>query len=86
MTIDEIRMLALNLSPEERELLGVELLATLAPFEDQEGIDAAWNEEILARSDACRKGTVQTLDAAGTVDRLRQRLATNIGNGCASTM
>ena len=36
MTIDEIRMLALNLSPEERELLGVELLATLAPFEDQE--------------------------------------------------
>ena len=76
MTIDEIRMLALNLSPEERELLGVELLATLAPFEDQEGIDAAWNEEILARSDACRKGTVHTLDAAGTVDRLRLRLAT----------
>ena len=76
MTIDEIRMLALNLSREERELLGVELLSTLAPVEDQEAIDAAWNDEILARSDACRSGRVQTLDAAGTVDRLRQRLAT----------
>ena len=29
MTIDEIRMLALNLSPEERELLGVERLQHL---------------------------------------------------------
>ena len=76
MTIDEIRMLALNLSREERETLGVELLSTLAPVEDQEAIDAALNDEILARSDACRSGRVQTLDAAGTVDRLRQRLAT----------
>ncbi len=85
MTIEKIRMLALNLSPEERELLGVKLLSTIVPFEDQEGIDAAWNEEILSRSAACRSGTVRTLDTAGTVDRLRQRLATNRGNGHANT-
>ena len=36
MTIDEIRTLALNLSREERELLGVELLSTLGAAEDQE--------------------------------------------------
>ena len=75
MTIDEIRMLALNLSPEERELLGVELLCTLSSDEDREESDAAWGEEILARSEAYRGGRVQTLDAVGTVERLRQQLA-----------
>ena len=43
--------------------------------EDQEEYEAAWHEEILARSDECRSGRVETLDAAGTVDRLCQRLA-----------
>ena len=36
MSIDEIRMLALKLSQVEREILAVELLSTLASFEDQE--------------------------------------------------
>lgn len=75
MTVDEIRIRALELSREERELLGVELLCSLQTPETQPEIDAAWAEEILARSDAYRGGKVQALDAAETVERLRQRLA-----------
>lgn len=75
MTVDEVRVRALELPREERELLGIELLSSLESPETQAEVDAAWAEEILARSEAYRSGKVQTLDAAGTVERLRQRLA-----------
>ncbi len=68
--IDDVRVLALELSREERELLGIELLSSLESSEIQADMDAAWAEEILARSEAYRSGAVQTLDAAGTVERL----------------
>jgi len=76
MTIDEIRILVLNLPRDERELLGIELLSTLGSPEDAAEIDAAWSVEILARSDAYRSGAVQCFDAAGTLVRLRDRLTT----------
>ena len=75
MTISEVRDRALELSREERELLGIELLSSLESPETQADVDAAWAEEILARSEAYRSGKVQALDSAGTVERLRQRLA-----------
>ena len=75
MTVDEVRVRALELPREERELLGIELLSSLESAETQAEVDAAWAEEILARSEAYRSGKVQALDAAGTVERLRQRLA-----------
>ena len=75
MTVNEIRVRALELPRDERELLGVALLSSLEPQETQDEVDAAWAAEILTRSDAYRSGQVQSLDAAGTVERLRQRLA-----------
>lgn len=75
MTVNEIRVRALELPRDERELLGVALLSSLEPQETQAEVDAAWATEILARSDAYRSGKVQSLDASGTVERLRQRLA-----------
>lgn len=75
MTVNEIRVRALELPRDERELLGVALLSSLESQESQAEVDAAWAEEILARSEAYRSGKVQSLDAAGTVERLRQRLA-----------
>jgi putative addiction module component (TIGR02574 family) len=65
----------MELPREERELLGIELLSSLESPETQAGVDAAWAEEILVRSEAYRSGKVQALDAAETVERLRQRLA-----------
>ena len=75
MTVDEVRVRALELPREERELLGIELLSSLESAETQAEADAAWAEEILARSESYRSGKLQSLDAAGTVERLRQRLA-----------
>ncbi len=75
MTVDEVRVRALELPREERELLGIELLSSLESAETQAEVDAAWAEEILARSEAYRSGKVQALDAAGTVERLRKRLS-----------
>ena len=75
MTIDEVRVRALELPREERELLGIELLSSLESPETQAEVDAAWAEYILARSEAYCSGKVQALDAAGTVERLRQRLS-----------
>lgn len=68
MTIEEVRMLAL--SREDQELLGIELLCTLESQEAQAEVDVAWVAEILARSDSYHQGKRESLDAAGTVDRL----------------
>lgn len=75
MTVDEIRIQALELSREERELLGIALLGSLESPESQVEIDAAWAEEILVRSDAYRNSKTHALDATGTIERLRQRLS-----------
>ncbi len=75
MTIDQLRQLALGLNRNDRELLGVELLSSLESPESQVEVDAALATEILARSAAFRSGTIQALDAAGTNERIRQKLA-----------
>lgn len=74
MTLDELRQRAQELPREDREILGVELLSSLESPDMQADIDAAWASEILARSNAYRSGKASVLDAAGSVERIRQRL------------
>lgn len=76
MTVDEIRARALELPREERELLGIALLGSLETAANQVEVETAGAYEILARSDAYRRGQVQALDTSETAERIRQRLAT----------
>ena len=80
MTVDEIRVRALELPREERELLGIALLSSLETVENQAEVDGAWANEILSRSEAYHSGRVQALDASDTVERIRQRLAARNGS------
>jgi putative addiction module component (TIGR02574 family) len=75
MTVDEIRAWALELPREEREMLGIALFRSLETAANQDEVDSAWASEILARSEAYHSGQVQALDASGTAERIRQRLA-----------
>ncbi len=79
MTVDEIRVRALELPREEREPLGIALLSSLETAENQAEVDSAWADEILGRSEGYHSGRVQALDASGTVERIRQRLAARNG-------
>ena len=79
MTVDEIRARALELPREERELLGIALLGSLETTANQVEVETAWADEILARSDAYRRGQVQALNASETAERIRQRLAARNG-------
>jgi putative addiction module component (TIGR02574 family) len=74
MTVDEIRSQALQLSAEERELLAVTLLGSLASADEQAAIDAEWAREIQSRSDAYRAGKIETFDAEESIARVRQQL------------
>ena len=76
MTIDEIRARSLELPREERELLGIALFRSLETAAIQAEVDAVWATEILARSEAYHSGQIHVLDASGTAERIRQRLAT----------
>ncbi|HEY4258706.1 MAG TPA: addiction module protein, partial [Schlesneria sp.] len=70
---------ALELPREERELLGIALLGRLESVANQVEMETAWADEILARSEAYRSGRVDALDASGTAERIRQRLASRNG-------
>ena len=80
MTVDEIRARALELSREERELLGIALFGSLETAANQAEVDSAWASEILARSEAYHIGQVHALDASETAERIRQRLAARNGS------
>jgi len=80
MTVNEIRTRALELPREERELLGIALLSSLETAANQAEVDAAWADEIQARSEAYHRGQVDALEASGTVERIRQRLAARNGS------
>ena len=80
MTVEEIRVQALELPRDERELLGIALLSSLETVENQAEVDSTWADEILARSEAYHSGRTQALDASGTVERIRQRLAARNGS------
>ena len=75
-TVTEILDHALRLNPADRGLIAHRLIASLEsePTEDQNEIDAAWETEILRRSDDLCSGRVQGLDGRESVARLRDAL------------
>ena len=74
MTLKEIRESALKLDDDDRELLAVELLESLTSSDSQYEIDAAWNVEILARSDRHRLNESEAIDANESLQRVRHRI------------
>jgi len=74
MTLKEIRESALKLDDNDRELLAVELLASLTSADSQSEIDAAWQVEILARSDRHRHNESEAIDANESLKRVRHRI------------
>ena len=80
MTVDALRARALELPREERELLGIALLSSQETAANQAEVETAWADEILARSEAYHGGLVHALDASGTAERIRQRLAMRNGS------
>ena len=74
MTLKEIRESALKLDDNDRELLAVELLESLASADSQSEIDAAWKVEILARSERHRTNASEAIDANESLQRIRHRI------------
>jgi Putative addiction module component len=74
MTLQEIRESALKLDDNDRELLAVELLESLTSADSQSEIDAAWKDEILARSERHRTNASEASDANESLQRIRHRI------------
>ncbi len=55
MTLDEVLRAARELSPDEREILRIELAEDISP-EEQARIDQAWKDEIQRRHELHLKG------------------------------
>lgn len=75
-TVTEILDHALQLKPADRGLIAHRLIASLdaEPADDQNEIDAAWEIEILRRSDELRSGRVQGIDGRESVAQIRAAL------------
>lgn len=70
--VTELTERAKALPPEERARLAEELLATLDPSED--GVEAAWDDEIRKRIDEVENGTVQLVPADEAFAQVRRAL------------
>ena len=76
-TVTEILDHALKLKPADRGLIAHQLIASLdaeSSDDDQHAIDAAWETEILRRSDDLRSGRVQGIEGRESVARIREAL------------
>ncbi len=76
-TVTEILDHALQLDPADRGLIAHRLIASLEAEpvdDDQNEIDAAWEAEILRRSEDLRLGRVQGIDGRESVARIRAAL------------
>lgn len=76
-TITEILDHALQLGPADRGLIAHRLIVSLeaeASDEEQSEIDAAWEQEILRRSEDLRSGRVQGIDGRESVAQIRAAL------------
>ena len=74
MTTDEVRDMALQLSPESRASLAKALIESLEPEEVVAGVEAAWLEEIESRADEVERGETAVHDWKESLDRVRQKL------------
>jgi len=59
--VSELLEKALALSTQERGLLIGKLIASLDEAPEEEGVEAAWDEEIKRRVDDVRSGRVKTI-------------------------
>ena len=76
-TVTEILDHALQLDPADRGLIAHRLIVSLegdSSEEEQNEIDAAWEAEIVRRSDDLRSGRVQGIDGRESVARIREAL------------
>lgn len=73
-TMDEIRSTVLTLPSQQRAELARDLLASLEDAQVDADCDAVWAEEVLARSDALRKGDATARGWRESVERVRQAL------------
>ena len=76
-TVTEILDHALQLDPADRGLIAHRLIVSLegdSSEEEQNEIDAAWEAEILRRSDDLRSERVQGIDGRESVARIREAL------------
>ncbi len=75
--VSELLEKALTLSTEERRLLVSRLGEALEDEIADEGVEAAWDEEIKRRVDDIRSGRVPTIPG----QRVRERLDARLRNG-----
>jgi putative addiction module component (TIGR02574 family) len=68
----EIMNAAMTLSPDEREMLAEDLIASL-DAEDQETIDRLWAEEAERRNKEIEDGVVRAIPGEEVMRRLRSR-------------
>jgi putative addiction module component (TIGR02574 family) len=59
--VSELLEKALSLSTQERGLLAARLIDSLDDEQEEEGVEAAWDEEIKRRVDDIRSGRVKTI-------------------------
>jgi len=71
-TYKEIMSAAMTLSPDEREMLAEQLIASL-DAEDQETIDRLWAEEAERRYKEIEDGVVKPIPGEEVMNRLRSR-------------
>lgn len=69
----EIEKAAVNLPVEERAHLIASLIASLDSV-DESDIEAAWEQEVHARSSAFHRGEVKAVPAADGLERARRSL------------
>jgi putative addiction module component (TIGR02574 family) len=70
-TAERLLQQAMQLSSDERELLAIELFATL---EKEPGYDEAWEAEIERRIKEIDDGTVEMIPGEHVMAELRERL------------
>jgi len=74
LSVAEIEREVSQLAPEDRARLINFLIATLEPA-DEGDIEAAWEEEVLARSKELHEGRVAAVSADEALARVRRSLS-----------
>jgi putative addiction module component (TIGR02574 family) len=72
--LSEVLEKAMALSTQERGLLIDRLIASLDEEPAEEGVEAAWDEEIKRRVEDIRTGRVKTIPGEQVLGRLKARL------------
>ena len=75
--VSEVLEKALTLSTHERGLIIDRLVESLDEGPAEEGVEAAWADEIKSRVDDIRSGKVETIPG----EEIRRRLAARLLNG-----